>query len=311
LSTQNPNQDYGRWLDDLAAGVRFGSGDRLGTANLIDAAARRRAAESIRLGTCVSLARPISLSADGADTGLRVETFLGQIVTYGTRAPFAKPLETSGDTTCIEPHGVGYTHLDALNHMGRAGKWYGGYAVDDPQGPSVADLANHVLFTRGVLVDIPAVRGTDWVEDDAPVTGEDIDAALASQGAEFAPGDALLLYMGRDRFEAAGHAVDLVATATGSAGSGAGAGAARWMAEHDVSLLAWDFLDAFPSTDTEPIFPVHLLLTAIGLLLVDNCDLGPAAAQVNSSGRSTGALIVATPPVPRATGALVQPLFIQ
>jgi kynurenine formamidase len=215
-------------------------------------------------------------------------------------------VETGADVAHIGAHGQQHTHLDGINHIGRAGKWYNGFPVEDLDGPSVADVADHVLFTRGVLADIPTVRGTDWVDESSPVTGEDIDAALKHQGIDFLPGDALLLYMGRDRYERAGHHMDVAAERRTP---GAGAGAARWIAEHDVSLLCWDFLDAV--TDDEPVFQCHLLIWAIGLLLVDNSDLGPAAAQVRQNGRSNGAFIVATPAVPRATGALVQPLFIQ
>jgi kynurenine formamidase len=216
----------------------------------------------------------------------------------------------ASDVSHIEPHGTELTHLDALNHMGRGGTWYGGFDADDPDVSSIIDLANHVLFTRGLLVDVPEVRGTDWVDPALPVTGEDIEASLARNHAHFEPGDALLLYMGRDRYEMAGHKCD-VATRLTAKIPGAGSGVARWIAEHDVSVLAWDFLDAHPHSEDEPSFQVHSLLWAIGLPLVDNCELGRAAAEVRKSGRPAGAFIVATPPVPRATGALVQPLFVQ
>ncbi len=309
--SNKPNEEFGRWIDALTAEARFGKGDRRGTANLIDEGARRRAAEAIREGLCVQLARPLRSHVESGAPGIQVDLAYGQMEAYGTRSPFAKPLEHGSDVTHVEPHGTNFTHMDALNHMGRGGKWYGGYAVDDPNAPSVADLADHGLFTRGVLVDIPAVRDTGWVLPGDLVSGDDIDAALTRQGAEFAPGDALLLYMGRDRFEASGGAIDLEAVATGSAAPGAGEGAARWIAEHDVSMLAWDFLDGFPSDDAEATFCVHLLIPAIGMVLIDNCYLGPAAGQVQRTGRSEGAFIVPTPPIPKATGALVQPLFIQ
>src|SRR6202034_4342637 len=136
----------------------------------------------------------------------------------------------------------------------------------------------HLLFTRAVLVDIPSVRGTDWVDPSVPVSGDDIDGALAASKTKFEPGDALLLYMGRDRFEKAGGHMDL---ATDEPTPGAGASAAHWVAEHDVSLVCWDFLDAV--APSEPVFQLHLLIFAIGLLLVDNSDLGAAAERVRQN----------------------------
>src|SRR5262249_11939789 len=198
------------------------------------------------------------------------------------------------------------THLDAINHIGRHGRWYSGYPLEDPEGPSLVDVASHPLFTRGVLVDIPAVRGTDWVDPELPVTGDDIDQALGATGSVFEPGDALLLYMGRDRYERAGIRMDV---STGEPTPGAGIGAARWAADHGVSIVCWDFLDA--CTAVEPVFQFHLLIWAIGLLLVDNCELGQAAERVRQSGNALGGLVIAAPAIPRATGSLVQPLFIQ
>jgi kynurenine formamidase len=300
------NETYGRWLDELASRPRFGPDDLLGSANLIDAAARQRAAESMVTGTCMSLARPIVTDVRGRYSGVEVEGSHGQIAAFTNRPAFAGIVDVGSDWVRIGAHGQQHTHLDSLNHIGRAGHWYNGFSVDDPAGPSLAYLADHLLVTRGVLVDIPAVRGTDWVDAAAPVTGEDIDAALQRQGAAFAPGDALLLYMGRDRYERAGHHMDVAA---GRPTPGAGSGAARWIAEHDVSVLAWDFQDAV--APDEPVWQVHLLIWAIGLLVVDNCDLGPAAAQIEHSRRSTGGFIVTAPAIPHATGAIVQPLFIQ
>ena len=47
------------WIAALAASRPFGAGDGRGTANLIDAAARARAAACVRTGDSVSLGRPL------------------------------------------------------------------------------------------------------------------------------------------------------------------------------------------------------------------------------------------------------------
>jgi kynurenine formamidase len=309
MGAENPNEGYDRWLQELVARPAFGPGDRLGTANHIDAAARLRGAAAIVSGECVPLARPvIEGGGDEAGASVSVDVSLVQLPDFNGR-PWGSggmPLDAGGDVTHVSAHGRTNTHLDALNHMGRGGHWYSGFAVDDPDGHSLVPLADHGLFTRGVLVDVPAVRGSEWVEADRPVSGEDVDAALAATGTVFEPGDALLLYMGRDRYEAAGHEMDI---SGGLPTPGAGAGVARFLVEHRASMLCWDFLDAF--VPDQPDFPVHLLIWAIGLLLVDNAHLAAAADQVRRTGRATGAFVVTPPAIPRATGALVQPLFLQ
>jgi hypothetical protein len=55
--------DVPDWIRSLAATRHFGAGDRRGTANLIDAAARARAAACIRAGKSVSLARNCDFAA--------------------------------------------------------------------------------------------------------------------------------------------------------------------------------------------------------------------------------------------------------
>src|SRR5690242_21605351 len=56
--------DMPEWIRALAAAGPFGAGDRRGTANLIDAAARARGAACISTGRSVSLARPLLRSGE-------------------------------------------------------------------------------------------------------------------------------------------------------------------------------------------------------------------------------------------------------
>jgi kynurenine formamidase len=298
-STTDPNTVYRTWLRQLASRRRFGNRDRLGTANLIDAAARRRGAEATREGQVVSLARPLADQPTQRQDGLpgfKIDVFY----TDG-------PIGMGSDHVQFDCHGRTNTHLDSLNHISVDRTWYCGWDVEDTTGPSVAHLADHGLVTRGVLVDVPGMRGSEWADPEMPVTADELDAALERAGVRFEPGDALLLYMGRDRFEAAGH--EMADLRSGQSMPGPGASAARWIADHDVSMLCWDFLDS--SHPSEPAACVHLLIWGIGLILVDNCDLSAAAAAARRRGSVTGGLVVAPLAVPGGTGCLVRPLFIQ
>ncbi|MCU1429944.1 MAG: hypothetical protein JWL83_3944 [Actinomycetia bacterium] len=289
---------YADWLRALAADARFGADDRLGTANLIDRAARRRAAAAIEEFEVMSLARPLvphaSVRGDGRP-GFALEVF-----TVDGDEPFGS------DHLELDCHGSHNTHLDALNHMGFDASWYGGRPVGAPDPPSVADLAEHGLVTRAVLVDIARARDCAWVDPSAPVTGADIERALAQGKADLAPGDGLLVYMGRDRFERAGH--PFTSATSRAPRPGIGRDGARWIAESGVSVLGWDFLDAVHPD--EPQCTVHLLQWAIGLVLIDNCALGDAAHRLDQLGRATGALVVAPLRLSGATGCTVNPMLI-
>lgn len=291
-----------RWLESLAARHRFGDDDRIGTANLIDAAARRRAAESVVHGRAVSLERPLR----AAESSRRDD-----LPGFETRFFFTDRGSGEGigtDHVEIDCHGHVNTHLDALNHMAKNGTWYNAWPVDSPNETSVNHLAAHGLFTRGVLLDITNVRGDPWVDVDDPVSAADLDAAVASAGITIERGDALLLHMGRDRFEAAGNAIFTSDNRWSEKRPGVGRSGAEWISEHDISIVCWDFLDAHHPS--HPRTPVHFLIWAIGLLVVDNCTFSEALEAVVQAGQVTGALVVAPLRMDGGTGCSVNPLFV-
>ena len=123
------------WIRSLAATRPFGAGDRRGTANLIDAAARARAAACIRTGNSVSLARPLrggDYNSTAARPGVLHETWYH---------PPGDGMGWGQDHLVLNPHGLQNTHLDALNHVAVDGTFYGGRPVTDREQGSVDVLA--------------------------------------------------------------------------------------------------------------------------------------------------------------------------
>jgi kynurenine formamidase len=276
------------WIRALAASHPFGVDDRRGTANLIDAAARARAAACIRTGDSVSLARPL-LGGDYNTTaerpGFRHETWY---------RPAPDGTGWGQDHLVLNPHGLQNTHLDALSHVAVDGTFYGGRPVTDAEQGSADVLAPDGLVTRAVYVDIPHHRGTDWAE--RPVDGADIDAALADAGLVLEPGDALCLHMlGGPETEQ-------------DAGGGLSADGARWVAEHRVSILAWDMLDSREAKAAHA--SAHILTWAIGLLLLDNCDFAALRDAHGPGTKVAGALVVAPLAVEGANGVNLNPLVL-
>jgi hypothetical protein len=288
------------WILELAASRPFGEGDRRGTANLIDAAARARAAACIQIGSSVSLARPLrggDYNVTTARPGFAHETWY---------VPAADGMGWGQDHLVLNPHGLQNTHLDALNHVAVDNTYYGGRPVDASEQGSADVLAPDGLVTRAIYVDIPGLRGTDWA--DRPVDGADLDAALAGAGIVVEPGDALCLDMGRDRFEAAtGHMLGGPET-DDDAGGGLSSDGARWVAEHRVSVLAWDMLDSREAKAAHA--SAHVLTWAIGLLLLDNCDFGALRAAHGRGTKVAGALVVSLVAVPGANGVNLNPLLL-
>ena len=91
------------------------------------------------------------------------------------------------DAFLIASHGCTITHLDAPSHTffrtDPAEPWtmYNGMpreSVTTTLGATAGavDLAGGGIVSRGVLLDIARLRGVDWLEPDAPVFPEDLDA---------------------------------------------------------------------------------------------------------------------------------------
>lgn len=301
-----PADPIGAWLQAIAdrhAAARHGRGPCLGSVGLIDPAARLRGVAAVRQGNCLSLERPVQTGPDESADGHGKPSKLDVKVSSPSR------MVAGMDQITIDVHGTGDTHLDGIAHIGVDGQWHDNvpaesvYTDDD----SLLTWARHGIATRGVLIDIPAVRGAEWVTPEEPVTGDEIQAGLDATGVTFEPGDGLLLYMGRDRFEAAGHVYPTGGTVVNGR-SGVGSSGAEWIADHDPGLVCWDFHDA--KAGEERSLEVHLLIWAIGLCLVDNCDLGPAADALRTARTATGLLTASPLAIRRSTGSLVNPLLI-
>lgn len=288
---------YFLWLRQLADRKIFGARDRLGTLNFIDMAARHRAVEAIVRGEPVSLARPMDDKSSCIVDASVTEVTGSHERRFGL------------DNVHLECHGRSQTHVDAISHVSFDGTWYSGWAVDEIGKPSVADWSGGV-FTRAMHVDVSLVRGTDWADAQEPVGGSDIEAALSATGTSFQPGDALLLDMGRDRYEETGG--ELLSQLNASESfmqPGVGASGAEWIADNRVSVLCWDFFDAVhPSV---PRFSVHPLIWAIGLVIVDNCTFARLRAMTTDThGAVAGALALGPLAIPGGTGSSINPLVL-
>jgi len=315
------------WVREIAAkhdaDRHAGGAQCRGSVALIDEAARLRGVAEVRLGRAISLEREVetrpaqlALLADAAAEEKRQWQALARAelpdghgsveldVKVGLHGRFAH----GGDSISYDAHGVHNTHLDGLAHIGADASWHGPIPASNSETDedTIVNWAQHGIATRGVLLDVTAVRGVDWVTADRPVTGADLDAALQATGVTLEPGDALLIYQGRDRFEAAGNRY--TPGAVFQARPGIGEEGAKWIAARDPGLVLWDFHDA--RSNPAHALEVHSLIFAIGLCLIDNSLLGPAAAALRAAGTSTGLLVAAPTAIHRSTGVLINPLLL-
>ena len=155
----------------------------------------------------------------------------------------------SADRISMTLHSLQNTHLDGLSHVGHLGKGFNGIPVGEMVDMEHASMKlaitdTPVIVTRGFLVDIPRLRGVDFMTPGDWVRPEELDGVAS----DIAPGDALLVRTGR------WHAPVVGPNTPGSSGNIVGDWAALhvdcldWVAEHDLAIVGTDSTgDTFPT----------------------------------------------------------------
>jgi kynurenine formamidase len=207
-------------------------------------------------------------------------------------------------------HGFNITHIDALSHVHWDAKLYGGVPAERVNSMSgAASLAvtamRDGIFTRGVLIDAPLLRGVDWLEPGEGVFAEDLKRAEAELGVTIEAGDAVLLRTGHlRRVRESGPA------ANGKPGWHAAS--MPFLREREVALLGSDVdCDVTPSGYDWAAYPCHTLcLHSMGLPILDAADLEELAVTCAAAGRYEFLLIVNPLRIAGGTGSPVNPIAV-
>ena len=155
----------------------WGPGDRLGTLNNNSAAEVVAAASDVRDGRTVSLAAPIEsrVAADNPDPAVHQMTYPAD------NADRVSGLSFAADRLAMNIHGNADSHVDALCHVIFDGELYNGVAASAVTATGATelsiDLAGQGIVGRGLLLDIPRLRGVPWLEPGDHVTAGDLLAA--------------------------------------------------------------------------------------------------------------------------------------
>jgi kynurenine formamidase len=285
----------------------WGPGDRLGTLNNISPAEVVAAASDVRDGRTVSLAAPIETraAADNPDPAVH------QMTSSADDTDGASGLSFAMDRLAMNIHGNADSHIDALCHVIFDGKLYNGFAADSVTATGAAelsiDLAGQGIAGRGLLLDIPRVRGVPWLEPGDHVTADDLLAAESARFDRIEQGDLLFVRVGhRARRQALGP------WDAAAARAGLHPAALELLAERRITVLGSDGNnDTAPSAVEGVDFPVHVLaINAMGLYLLDYLDLDALAELCEAMHRSTFLCVVAPLRLRAGTGSPVNPIAI-
>ncbi|HKA82882.1 MAG TPA: cyclase family protein [Acidimicrobiales bacterium] len=233
---------------------------------------------------------------------------LHHMIHAGDLAVGAKGFDWSGDFIGVAFHGNSVSHVDALCHVFVDGQMYNGAPASEVTSGgarrSSIDVADSGIVGRGVLLDIPRLRGVDWLEPGDAIRSDELDAT----GVTVEEGDIVLVHTGRDRRRdrhgAWNSYVDGLA--------GLDAECARWLYDKDPAVLGADGVsDVMPGSDPEWPIPIHMCaLVGMGIHLLDNLRLDLLADACAERGRSEFLFVVAPLRIGGGTGSPVNPIAI-
>jgi kynurenine formamidase len=281
---------------------RWGKDDQLGSANLVTPAKRKQAIALAKDAVSVSLAHnPLTEPAEDNARPFQ----------HSMNSPFSQPPWSGlADTYTVSYHGYSHSHIDALCHILYKDRTYNGYARSDVETErgcrklSIDNLKTGII-TRGVVLDIPRLRNLPYLEPGTPVYIEDLEAWERKAGLTIGAGDAIFLRTGRWARRDTVGAWNVAQNAAGLHAS-----VAPWVKARGVAFIGSDVaLDVVPSGVDGVTLPVHILMiTALGINLLDNQDLETLASTAAQLNRWEFMLTVAPVPVTGGTGFPVNAL---
>ena len=282
---------------------RWGPADRQGALNNISPSGVVAAASDVWRGRAVSLAAPIGseVAPDNPDPAVHEMTHTGT----------SSGLSFAMDRVAMNIHGNADSHIDALCHVMFDGTLYNDISADAVTSAGATELSIEVvgngIVGRGLLLDIPRVRGVSWLEPGDHVTADDLITAEAAQEVRIEQGDLLFIRVGHRRRRQALGPWD---SANGRAGLHPPA--LELLAERRVAVLGSDGNnDTAPSAAEGVDFPVHVLaVNAMGLHLMDWLQLDDLVAVCEELNRWSFFCVVAPLRLSGGTGSPVNPIAI-
>jgi kynurenine formamidase len=205
--------------------------------------------------------------------------------------------------------------LDAIGHIGRDLKLYGGVdavaATATPAGIGaklgMETFPLDLMLNRAVILDVArqmAGGRPDPLPPGFEITGAHLDATAKAQGVEVRAGDSLLIRTGWGQYFGTDNAKFL-----GEQSPGPGQDAAKWIIDRKVRLAGNDTatFEKRPAAYGKELFSVHMMLLADnGIYIMENANLEPVGdAKVGV------ALLVVTPlKIEGATGSALRVLAV-
>jgi kynurenine formamidase len=301
------NEEFRSLFEAVRTWGRWGDAAERGALNHLTPDRVAAAARLVRLGVTVTLSLQLATEAR-ADCPVPAQHYMTMLtdVDIGSGS-----VRFTKDYVGVDYHNDGHTHVDAFSHVAYEGLLYGGApessVTSEGAEADAIDILEDGLVGRGVLIDVPRVRGIPWLEPGEHVTTEDLEAAERSERLDVGPGDILLVRTGHVR-----RLAEVAPWDTRKAKAGLHPTTASFLSERSVAALGSDGNnDTAPSTTEGVEFPIHVLaLNAMGVHLLDYLQLEDLARRCEAEQRWEFLFVAAPLRITRGTGSPVNPIAI-
>jgi kynurenine formamidase len=284
---------------------RWGPDDECGALHHLTPERVMAATRLVRDGISVTLSLPLNTHA-AVHNPVPADHYMTEL---DPRDTASGSLHFIKDYVGLDYHNDGHTHIDALCHIAYEGSMYNGQLADavTKAGATVntIEVLKDGLVGRGVLLDIPRLRGIPWLEPGEHVFRDELEAAELEQGVTIQAGDILLVRTGHSR-----RLAELGPWNTAEAKAGLHPTAMPFVSERSVAALGSDGnSDTAPSSTEGVGFPIHVLaITAMGLHLLDYLQLEDLRGACESAGRWEFLFVAAPLRIAGGTGSPLNPI---
>jgi kynurenine formamidase len=299
---------------------KWGPDDERGTLNYITPQHIVKAAGLVKRGAVFSLAIPFNARGPQIDQPGRFNPIHRMVIT-GTDCTTGAVKFPGGvgfsDDMVIMPLQCG-TQWDALSHCFEDGRMYNGYDANEVSSRGAKrngiDKIAHGpggIVARGVLLDIPRVKGIEWLEPGYAITVDDLDEAITTHRVGVGTGDSLLVRTGHLS----------LCRARGGWGDYAGGDApglsfhtADWVHGHEIAAVATDTwgMEVRPNEIPDSFQPLHqVFIPNMGLTIGEIFFLDELADDCARDGVYEFLFVAPPLPITGAVGSPINPLAIK
>ena len=288
--------------DNQRCPSKWGAGDQRGSANHMNPETVLRAARLIRTGEVIELGQVLN------DTMPIQAARRFDLITKRTAGNPLSNRRSGNEEIVITELGQVGTQFDGFTHQTIGDTMYNCHSMANiatRTGFTKLGIENvGALMTRGVLIDVAALKSVEILPDTYEITVQDLQQALQRESLTLQPGDAVIIHTGWGRLWGKENA------RYERSSPGIGVAAAEWLARQDPMLVGSDNggVDVNPNPDPQLSLPVHqIMLVVNGIHLLERMKLDELVAKRAYE----FALIIQPLKIQGGTGSTVAPIAVR